>query len=126
MMYLVDTNTIIYLVGGNYPALTRRVEATAIGDIRMSAIVFAELALGSENGLAPSIDMLERLIEQIPLMPFDEAAARAYAKMPFRRGRFDRLLAGHALSLGATVITRNLSDFADIPGLRVEDWTRAA
>jgi tRNA(fMet)-specific endonuclease VapC len=57
-------------------------------------------------------------------LPFDDAAARAYARMPFRRGRFDRLLAAHALSLDATVVTNNLSDFADIPGLKVEDWTR--
>jgi len=123
MRFLVDTNTVIYLVGGAFPALTRRIEDTPVGDIGLSAIVFAELALGSYNGLAPAIDTLDRLIDQMPLLPFDEAAARAYAALPFRRGRFDRLLAAHALSLGATVITRNLADFSDIPGLKVENWT---
>ena len=43
--------------------------------------------------------------------------------LPFKRARFDRLLAAHALSLGVTIITNNESDFADVPGLTVENWT---
>jgi tRNA(fMet)-specific endonuclease VapC len=90
----------------------------------LSAIVLAELALGSMNGKAPLMAALERLLVQMPLMPFDENAARAYGRLPFRRGRFDRLLAAQALSLDLVIITRNLADFADIAGLKVEDWTR--
>ena len=122
-MYLIDANTVIYLVNGDFPALTAKVEATSLGDVKISAIVFAELALGSQNGMAPPIEALDYLITQMPLIPFDEAAARAYATLPFRRGRFDRLLAAHALSLDAIVVTRNVSDFLDIPAVRVEDWT---
>jgi len=124
MRYLIDTNCCLYLFSGAYPALLKRVLATARGDIGLSAIVFAELALGSANGMGPPLAALERLTEQIPLLPFDEAAARGYATLPFRRGRFDRLLAGHALSLGLAIITHNERDFADIPGLKIENWTR--
>ena len=124
MRYLIDTNCCIYLFANNYPALSRRVLATPQGDICLSAIVFAELALGSMNGKAPPVAALERLLEQMPLLPFDESAARAYSKLPFRRGRYDRLLAGHALSLGLAIITRNERDFANIPGLKIENWTR--
>jgi tRNA(fMet)-specific endonuclease VapC len=85
--------------------------------------VFAELALGSENGLAPNAAVLDRLLRQMPLVPFDEAAARAHAKLPFKRARLDRLLAAHALSLDAVLVTRNVDDFADIPNLKVENWT---
>jgi tRNA(fMet)-specific endonuclease VapC len=63
------------------------------------------------------------MIEVIPVLPFDDAAAHAYARMPFKRARFDRLLAAQALSLEATVITNNEADFADLPGLKVENWT---
>lgn len=123
MRYLIDTNCCIYLFTNQYPRLTERVLASDHGCISLSVIVFAELALGSMNGKAPPMAALERLIVQMPLAPFDEAAARSYSRLPFRRGRFDRLLAAHAHSLDATVITRNLPDFTDIPDLNVEDWT---
>lgn len=124
MRYLIDANCCIYLFSGAYPALTERMSATSQGDVGLSTIVFGELALGSMNGLAPSLAALERLTEQMPLLAFDEAAARGYATLPFRRGRFDRLLAGHALSLGLAIITGNERDFADIPNLKVENWAR--
>jgi tRNA(fMet)-specific endonuclease VapC len=124
MRYLIDTNCCIYLFANSYPALSKRVLETAQGEIGLSAIVFAELALGSMNGKAPPLEALERFLEQMPLLPFDEAAARAYSKLPFRRGRYDRLLAGHALSQGLAIITRNERDFVNIPGLKIENWTR--
>ena len=123
MTYLVDTNIIIYLASNRFPVLAGKVESIPVGQIKLSAIVFAELALGSENGLAPNAAVLDRLLRQMPLVPFDEAAARTYAKLPFKRARLDRLLAAHALSLDAVLVTRNVADFADIPDLKVENWT---
>jgi tRNA(fMet)-specific endonuclease VapC len=57
-------------------------------------------------------------------MPFDEAAARAYARVPFRRGKLDRLIAAHALALDIVLITNNERDFADVHGLQTVDWAR--
>lgn len=124
MRYLIDTNCCIYLFTNSYPALNRRVLATPYGDIGLSTIVFAELSLGSMNGKAPPPEALEELVQQMPLLSFDEAAARGYARLPFRRGRYDRLLAGHALSRGLAIITRNERDFVGIPGLVIENWTK--
>jgi len=121
--YLIDTNCCIFLFAGEYPALLSRVSATPVGEIGLSSIVFAELALGVRHGKPPLERQLEQLARQMPILPFDEAAASCYATLPFRRGRFDRLLGAHALSLGSTVITDNEADFADIPGLTIENWT---
>jgi tRNA(fMet)-specific endonuclease VapC len=124
LKYLIDTNCVIYLAAQTFPALNERVERTDRGEIGLSAITFAELSLGAALGKPPFNPMLDELIRQMPVIPFDEEAARFYGKLPFRRGGFDRLLAGHALALGLTIITRNTRDFADIAGLRIEDWTR--
>ena len=62
------------------------------------------------------------LFERVPVLPFDRMAAARYAGIPFRRGRFDRLIAAHALSLGARLVTNNPADFSDIPDLRMENW----
>jgi tRNA(fMet)-specific endonuclease VapC len=38
-------------------------------------------------------------------------------------GPLDTLIAAHALSLDATLVTNNVREFSRVPGLRVEDWT---
>jgi tRNA(fMet)-specific endonuclease VapC len=123
MKYLFDTNSIIHLLVDAFPVLTRRVAETEAGDIGISTITFAEVALGVYRGRPPKSSVLDRFVEQVPLVPFDEAAARTYATLPFKRGNFDRLIAAQALQRGMIVITRNVRDFADVPGLAVEDWT---
>jgi len=120
--FLVDANTVVYSMDGDFPALRARMEAFAPGEIAISVISYAEVAYGSYVGKPPSPELLEAFVAAIPLVPFDEAAARHYAKLPFKRARFDRLLAAHALSIGATVVTSNVDDFADVPGLMVENW----
>ena len=92
-------------------------------EIAFSVISYAEVAHGTYVGKPPSPDILAAFVEAIPLVTFDEAAALEYAKLPFKRARFDRLLAAHALSIGAIVITNNEADFADVPGLKFENWT---
>jgi tRNA(fMet)-specific endonuclease VapC len=121
--YLLDANTIIHLLGGTRPKLIARVAQCDAGSLATSAISFAEVALGTERGKPPLVELLEGFLEEVILLPFDEGAARAYATLPFKRASFDRLIAAHALATGLTLITDNERDFADVPGLKVENWT---
>ena len=123
MRYLIDSDCAIYAMGGEPNSfLNQRLAACHPGDVAISSISFAEVALGTWNGKPPEQEVLDAFLRAIPAVPFDEAAAREYARLPFRRARFDRLLAAHALSIGATVITNNEADFADVPGLGTENW----
>ncbi len=124
MRFLIDANCVIYLFSKCFPKLNRRIEETPVGDIGLSTIVFAELAHGSLRGKLPTMRELERLVRQMPIVAFDEAAARGFARSPCQRGQFDRLLAGHALSLDATIIAHDVAVFAGIEGLKLEDWTK--
>lgn len=121
--FLIDSDCAVYAMTAQFPALGERLSLCEPGEVAISAITFAEIALGSNTGKLPPPRLLEAFISSIPLLPFDEAAAREYARLPFRRARFDRLLAAHALSISATVITNNEADFADVPALRTENWT---
>jgi tRNA(fMet)-specific endonuclease VapC len=123
MRYLIDSDCAIYAMVDADSPLVARIAECEPGDIGISAISLGEVALGSELGKPPSLGILEAFVAAIPIVPFDEAAARTYARLPFKRARFDRLLAAHALSIGATVITNNEIDFADVPRLMVENWT---
>jgi tRNA(fMet)-specific endonuclease VapC len=121
--YLIDTDCAVYAMTAKYPALRERLADCEPGTIAISAISYAELALGTERGKPPPADVLAAFLRQIPVVPFDDAAAQRYAELPFKRARFDRLLAAHALSIGARIVTNNERDFADVPGLTVENWT---
>jgi tRNA(fMet)-specific endonuclease VapC len=121
-LYFLDTNSCIYLLAKARPALAERVEQCVPGTIAISAVVCAELAIGLDAGTRQGDALLGRFLRSFPVIPFDEAAARAYAKVPFRRGKFDRLIAAHALARDMILLTSNVSDFADVPGLKVEDW----
>lgn len=123
--FLIDSDLSIYSMGGEVDSiLNQRLTACFPGEVSISAISFAEVALGSWNGKPPKQEILDAFIQVIPIIDFDEAAAREYARLPFKRARFDRLLAAHALSMGATIITNNEEDFADVPGLKIENWTQ--
>ncbi len=123
MKYLLDTNIIVALTINVDETVIRRAAECDAGDIVTSSIALAEVALGTERGQPPTPEALRAFVEEVPVLDFDYKAALAYAQLPFKRASFDRLIAAHALSHGLTVVTRNEKDFADLPGLVVENWT---
>jgi tRNA(fMet)-specific endonuclease VapC len=120
--YLLDTNICIYILDAALPSLRIKLEQQPLGSMATSTIVLAEILRGTDLAERSALSRLDALLRIVPALPFDAAAAEAYARLPFKRGRFDRLIAAHALSQDLTVITANLDDFADVPGLKAEDW----
>lgn len=123
MRFLLDANALILLLAG-HERLVNRASECAEGDLCLSSICFAEVLHGSAGGKPPPVDVMERVSKRIPVLPFDEEAAIRYARLPFKRHRFDQLIAAHALALDLTLVTANPRDFRHIPHLRVEDWTQ--
>ena len=104
-------------------SLRARIAECDDGDLVTSAIALAEVAYGSAQGKPPALDQLRAFLEEVPVLDFDLKAALAYASLPFRRASYDRLIAAHALSQELIVVTDNVTHFADVPGLEVENWT---
>lgn len=120
--FLLDTNICIYLLDGRGERLRTRVEAHRRGELVTSAIVRAEVMLGAK--MREQIDRAVALFGQIEALPFDVRAADIYAALPFDRGNLDRFIGAHALALDLTLVTNNEREFGDMPGLRIENWTR--
>lgn len=123
MKYLLDTNILIAIALNANDAVISRAAQCDEDEMVTSAIAFAEIAHGSERGKPPPLDKLAIIAEEIPVLPFDQAAAHSYAMLPFQRASYDRLIAAHALSLELVVVTANMKHFANVPGLVVEDWS---
>ena len=122
MKFMLDSNVVIAVALASGEAVRRRMAQQDVGDFAISSVAYAEVVHGSVRGKPPELKQLQAFIEEVPVLPFDYLAARAYASIPFKRASYDRLIAAHALSLGLTVVTDNPKHFADVPGLVVENW----
>ncbi len=91
------------------------------GELAVSAVAYAETMLGARR--SNTVLQATALFRIIEVLPFDASAAERYSELSFRRGSYDRLIAAHALSVGLPLVTNNEADFADIAGLKVENWT---
>jgi tRNA(fMet)-specific endonuclease VapC len=64
-----------------------------------------------------------------PIAPFDSAAAETFERLRRERvriGSMDLKIAAIALTQDALLLSANLRDFRQVPGLRVEDWLTGA
>ncbi|MEN9840973.1 MAG: hypothetical protein RL376_773, partial [Verrucomicrobiota bacterium] len=133
-IYMPDTNALSVFARNIDAAMHARFVAEA-ASIRVSTISWYELRYGVEkrpdlSGLSTRLEKLRATISD--LAPFDEDAAwhagRVRAWLETLKpnaapiGHYDTLLAGHALSLGAVLVTHNTAEFSRVPGLVVEDW----
>jgi tRNA(fMet)-specific endonuclease VapC len=121
-LFLLDSNICIYLLEGVAPLARARIETCRPGEIVTSAIAYAEVIRGAPRDGPDGAERVDSLFSVVPVLPFDGAAAAHYARLPFKRGTFDRLIGAHALALGLTLVTNNKRDYSDIPGLRIENW----
>jgi tRNA(fMet)-specific endonuclease VapC len=129
-MILLDTNICIYIINAKPPAVLARFHQYRLGDIGLSSVVAAELAYGvAKSGSARNRQALEMFLAPLEVVPFDEAAVWAYGELRAdleRRGQpigsLDTMIAAHALSLGATLVTNNTREFAKLKGLSLQNW----
>jgi tRNA(fMet)-specific endonuclease VapC len=127
---MLDTNICIYLMKHQPPQVRARFAECYVGEVVISAITLAELEFGvacSGESQARHQALLDSLLEDIPVVPFEAQAARAYGPLRVtHRDRtqdaLDKLIASHALSIGVTLVTNNEADFRGFAGLRVENW----
>jgi tRNA(fMet)-specific endonuclease VapC len=131
MTWMLDTNTCIALVNRDRKQPSLRVDPKSMKDLAVSSIVLAELHAGvvkSERCIRNAEDLCAFLIG-IEVVPFDEPAAVVYGAIRSRLerrgtpiGPMDLLIAAHAMSADAILVTHNTKEFARLADLRVEDW----
>jgi len=130
MRYLLDTDTCIYLINERPKAVLARFRRHAVGDIGVSAVTVSELAWGvAKTGSARNRAALDAFLLPLEIAPYDLAAALRYGEVRAdlaRRGRpigpLDTMIAAHALSLGATLVSNNLREFGRVSDLAIENW----
>jgi len=131
MRYLLDTNVCIYLIKKEPMSVIDRFNENSIGDIGISSITAAELFYGVQKSQHRKQNQaaLMQFMSPLEIAEFDADAAFSYGKIRAELelkgtpiGSMDTLIAGHALSLGVTLVTNNEREFSRVPKLLVENW----
>ena len=130
--YLLDTNTVIALVGKKSDAVLARLDRVRPGTMGISSIVAHELYFGAYKSqkIAHNLETLRLLFADLVILDFDQGDARAAGEIRAdlsRKGTsigpFDVLIAGQAKHRGAILVTNNVGEFRRVEQLRLEDWT---
>ncbi|MBD8942405.1 MAG: type II toxin-antitoxin system VapC family toxin [Clostridiales bacterium] len=131
MRYMLDTNICIYLIKHKPPQVFEKLQEHNPDEICISAVTYAELVHGVEKSKAVERNRLALtiLLSNIEILDFDMKAAEEYGRIradlekkgtPI--GPLDMMIAGHAKSLGYTVVTNNVGEFKRVEGLQYENW----
>lgn len=126
---MLDTDISSYIIRRRPAALLDRFHKHA-DSLCVSAITAAELRFGVEKAGRPQLaNPVEGFLERLTIVDWTASASTHYARIraALERagkpiGNLDLLIAAHAASMRATVITNNLKHFSIVPGLKVEAW----
>ncbi|NBT47997.1 MAG: type II toxin-antitoxin system VapC family toxin [Actinobacteria bacterium] len=132
MKYMLDTSTVVDIFRGNKEALFK-FDLALDQDVSASSLVFSEIAAGMQISpkQTPSYLLAKNFLDLVRAEHFDKAAAleagylfEHLAKLGRSIGVMDTLIAAHAKSVGATLVTANTKHFARIPGLEIVNWSK--
>lgn len=133
-LYMMDTDTCIYLKNRRPPAVAEKFRQLQPGEVVMSLITYGELYNGAKKSResAAALQNLERLSERLPVQPMQPEVAIHYGEIRSvleKQGNIiggnDLWIAAHAYTLGLTLITNNTKEFNRISGLNIENWLDA-
>ncbi len=130
LKYLLDTNIVIYVLKRRPVEVADTFNQHA-GRMGISAITLAELLHGAEKSqrVQQNLRVVEDFVGRLEVLPYSVQAAQHYgsirtalenAGQPI--GVNDLHIAAQARCQGLILVTNNLSEFARVQGLQIENW----
>jgi tRNA(fMet)-specific endonuclease VapC len=129
--YMLDTNTCIQLIKYRPAAMYARLLDLSVKNVAISSIVAAELWYGValSQRKRQNETALRDFLDYVDVLDWPSEACRTYGRIRAqlkRRGTpigaMDLLIASHAVSLDAVLVTANTREFERVPDLKMENW----
>jgi tRNA(fMet)-specific endonuclease VapC len=130
--YMLDTDTCAFILRRSSEVLLDRIQAVPLQQQCMSVVTLAELLYGVQlsSRKKANREAVDLLVRHVNVLEWTKEAADHYAeiradlkKKGQQLGANDLLIAAHARSLGAVIVTNNTKDFRRVKGLKLENWT---
>ena len=133
-MYLLDTNTCIFLKNKKPEHVLDRLRSAIEDGVFLSSVSVAEMQFGvySSRNIEKNRIALTEFCAPFDILDFDDCDAEEFGKIRSdlkRRGKiigpYDMLIAAQALTRDLILVTNNTDAFSGVSGLRLEDWKKA-
>lgn len=130
--YLLDTNILSDVIKNPQGLAARRMSILNKDSINTSIIVASEMRYGIEKKNSPVLtERVHFLLQTINVLSFDVDADQFYGRIRttleqqgMMIGANDLLIAAHARSINAILVTDNTREFGRIDGLKIENWLK--
>ena len=132
MLYMLDTNICSYIIRNKPQNIKKKLqEVEENHTVALSSIVVSELLYGATKKGSPKLmKIVSAFIDNFIIYDYAKVSAQAYANIRTdleKKGKIiganDLLIASHALSLGAVLVTNNTREFKRVEKLVLEDWS---
>jgi tRNA(fMet)-specific endonuclease VapC len=129
--YMLDTDICIFITRKSEPSLLERIESVPLEQQCISVVTLAELLYGVQvsSKKKANQEVVDLFAQHIEVLEWTPDAAKHYAeiradlkKKGQQLGSNDLLIAAHARSIGAVIVTNNVKDFGRVKGLKLENW----
>ena len=130
-LYMLDTDTCAFILRRSSQALLNRIQAVPLERQVMSMVTLAELLYGVQLSSRKKDNKaaVDALTRHLAVIDWTRVAAEHYAdiradlkKKGLLIGSNELMIAAHARSLGAILVTNNVKDFRRVRGLKHENW----
>lgn len=135
-IYILDTNICSFIIREQPEAVLKRLEQAVLRGHRIvvSAITYSEMRFGATGPKASprNVQLVDAFCARLDaILPWDRAAVDATTEIKAELaaagtpiGPNNTAIAGHAIAVGAILVSNNTREFERVPGLRLEEWVR--
>ena len=129
--YMLDTDTCSYIIKERPASVLKRFKRLAMEQICVSAVTYAELLYGVERSSSKRInqEIVDDFVRHLDVLSWGHEAAEQYGKIRVDLeaggtpiGAMDMMIAAHARSLKAVLVTNNQRHFSKVKTLKIENW----
>ena len=128
-LFMLDTDTVSFALRGVGEVATH-LASHSRSELCLSAITVAELRFGADNRQSRKIHQaIDAFVSGLEVLAFDATAASVFGKVAAALasagapiGQLDTLIASHAISIKAVLVTNNQKHHSKVPGLKLANW----
>jgi len=129
--YMLDTDMCSYIIREHSESVRQRFQKLTMEQLCISVVTYAELIYGVERSSSRRVNrpIIEDFVRHLDVMDWDTDAADQYgvirteleaAGTPI--GAMDMMIAAHAKSIKAVLVTNNQKHFTKVKGLKIDNW----